>query len=520
MEIIGVLASWLTGKGVFFTNVVIAIIILVMYLRIPCFKHQRGLLNMLPGIFTSFGLLGTFVAIVNSLGDVSQDNLEVTQIINQLVPAFTSSIAGLICALFATLSAKIIFSIEDKKIENKIDGATPEETMIELRNGINNINTLLTTQSEMSQVYNDRLTSSISQQSVILEKFINDFVKKMDDIFVKMHGQIETQIQSFGEDQFRKSSVVLQEINKKFIDVTSSLQETQKSSVESMFKSTGEEMSTILSTFKNSMLEMSTKITHALNNISTSQQDKIEDIVNKYNDLSVQMTSQMQTGITAMQNLNNHNIDLISSFNTSFNESSQKLLLDASQMNTELIQSVQEMNSQNVTSFKDLNDSIYNSNKQFMEAANKMNQNVLSDIRTNLSETMNAITQQTSKQVKCLEDSIKATVTELKESYEFISDHVAELIGNYESAVVSYQDSLQNVHRLNESRENALKNFELGMKSVEKTNENINKGIEILSEREESIEKLVISIKEINTSIECLQNLEIQLNKITSQCED
>ena len=82
------LAVLLTGKGVFIVSIVIAVIFGFIYYK----NRSRQLLNSLPGLFTSLGLLGTFVAICNSLGDINQDSLEIDTIIRNLVPAFTSSI--------------------------------------------------------------------------------------------------------------------------------------------------------------------------------------------------------------------------------------------------------------------------------------------------------------------------------------------------------------------------------------------------------------------------------------------
>ena len=53
------LAVLLTGKGVFIVSIVIAVIFGFIYYK----NRSRQLLNSLPGLFTSLGLLGTFVAI-------------------------------------------------------------------------------------------------------------------------------------------------------------------------------------------------------------------------------------------------------------------------------------------------------------------------------------------------------------------------------------------------------------------------------------------------------------------------
>lgn len=123
------LAGILTGTGVFIASFILAVIFLVIYFK---YYKSRQLLNSLPGLFTSLGLLGTFVAICNSLGDINQDTLEIDTIIRELIPAFTSSIAGLIAAFFVTIFCKILYSTEDKQLDNKIEKKTPDECLYEL----------------------------------------------------------------------------------------------------------------------------------------------------------------------------------------------------------------------------------------------------------------------------------------------------------------------------------------------------------------------------------------------------
>ena len=66
------LSIFLNGTGVFVISVVIGLVFGFIYLS----TKSRQLLNSLPGLFTSLGLLGTFVAICNSLGEISEDSLQ------------------------------------------------------------------------------------------------------------------------------------------------------------------------------------------------------------------------------------------------------------------------------------------------------------------------------------------------------------------------------------------------------------------------------------------------------------
>ena len=72
--LITTLSLVLNGWGVLLLSIVIAFI---FYKVIYKQTKSRQLLNSLPGLFTSLGLLGTFVAICNSLGNIHEDSLEI-----------------------------------------------------------------------------------------------------------------------------------------------------------------------------------------------------------------------------------------------------------------------------------------------------------------------------------------------------------------------------------------------------------------------------------------------------------
>lgn len=244
----GPLAQWLTGNGVFLTSGFLTIIFGLIY----CKNKSRQLLNSLPGLFTSLGLLGTFVAICNSLGEIDQDSLEIDAIIRDLVPAFTSSIAGLVAAFIITIICKILYSYEDRRLDEKVKSNSPEECLYTLttltattNETLSKISQQLVDQSAKNEVYNDRLNTTIGEQSKILEQFINDFVKRMDDIFTKMHGQIEQNIKDFGEEQFKKCADTLEALTEKMSSLSTGLLEEQKTNVQQMIAGTNTELQSV-----------------------------------------------------------------------------------------------------------------------------------------------------------------------------------------------------------------------------------------------------------------------------------
>jgi gas vesicle protein len=249
--------------------------------------HSRPLLNSIPGIFTSLGLFGTFMSIVFALGNIKESDFstiraerdtEITvsqgmsvedevdaengvktadakstsdatdntiNIIKNLVPAFTSSILGLLLALLATVVCKIVFALEDNRLDKKIDGKTPEECLFGIMEQTSATTEILRTQESETKLYNEQLKSSIVEQNQILQKFIDGFVEKMGDIFDNMKSSIATQVESIGNDQLTKAGGILSSISEQLGAVTTQLLDAQKDSVKELVEKTNSQLETM-----------------------------------------------------------------------------------------------------------------------------------------------------------------------------------------------------------------------------------------------------------------------------------
>ena len=119
--------------------------------------------------------------------------------------------------------------------------------------------------------------------------------------------------------------------------------------------------------------------------------------------------------------------------------------------------------------------------------------------------------------IETFEKIMPENVEALEKSYAYISDHVRNIKGNYESAAQAYIDAVNNAHRMNESQENMLSTINDSMKHIVHTNEKVDEVIAVMEERQERIENLISHINEISTTIETLQKLESQLNRITNK---
>lgn len=424
-----------------------------------------------------------------------QDNLEIDTIITRLVPAFTSSIAGLISAFIATAVCKIWYSFEDRKLDEKVDKKSPEECLhsltllTEQTNGkLSTISQQLIDQAAKNETYNDRLNTTISQQSKILEQFINDFVKRMDDIFTKMHGQIEQNIKDFGEEQFKKCADTLEALTQKMSSLSTGLLEEQKTNVQQMIDGTNTELQSVSNTVTEQINALCTQMTSALSTLRTSQDERLTAIVSNYDALSERLSSQ----------------------NSEFAEKMN------AQMNAEY-EKIQEQSTNSLQQMVDLKDAYTEVNQEMLQSSTAMNREVSAELRNSLSTFVTDLQKAVTDEVNLLSTAIVTNVEALEKSYAYISDHVRNIKGNYESAAQAYIDAVNTAHRMNESQENMLTTINDSMKHVVHTNEKVDEVIAVMEERQERIENLISHINEISTTIEMLQKLESQLNRIANK---
>lgn len=72
------------------------------------------MLNYIPTVWTSLGILGTFVTIVYVLGDGTMVWSDINEMVKRISPAFETSIIGIIGAILTSIIAKMIYAKEDK----------------------------------------------------------------------------------------------------------------------------------------------------------------------------------------------------------------------------------------------------------------------------------------------------------------------------------------------------------------------------------------------------------------------
>ena len=499
-------------------------------------SHSRQLLNSIPTIWTSLGIFGTFCAICISLnhfsvGEGEQNMSLITSLISKLVPAFSTSIYGIIGAVITTLINKTRYQTEELLEFEQID--SPE-------NNIKALVELAREQQEQSRQYNEQLTKNILAQSEILQTFVNDFVAKMDVIFKKMESSIEQQVKAFGESQFEQSRQVIENMTKKMSEVSSGLLEQQNSNIKASMDATQQQLGEISSSLASMIENITSSSSSAVQALSDQQRESLTLMVQNQEALSTKLfevssdlleqqrdnikfsidSTQQQLGeissslASMIENITSSSSSAVQTLSDQQRESLTQLLQSQEALSSRLYEESAKTSEQMQAKMEKLGEQYAASNEEMLRIATEQNERVAEQLNESLSSVVAQISEAVKSECNCLTESITSVVTQLKVGYEFIDEHIAQIKSDYEQATLAYRDAVQNAHDNNETIENAIVRMDESLAAVEATNKSIKDILVLLETRQTNIDNLTQRIREIGEAIVTLQNLESTLNKL------
>ena len=171
---------------------------------------SKQLLNYLPNVWTSLGILGTFIAIVYSLEDLqnssSGNEINVIGLIEDIAPAFITSIIGICGAIITSIVIKIIYAIEEKKEEriyaDTVGGNISPELMLD------RINRSI-----------EKLINVTTQQESNIKSFLDNYMLQLDAFYNKIFESNKEQVRTLSDEYVQSVAQVLaganEEINKR-----------------------------------------------------------------------------------------------------------------------------------------------------------------------------------------------------------------------------------------------------------------------------------------------------------------
>jgi hypothetical protein len=196
-------------------------------------------------------------------------SLDLKEIISDLIPAFSTSIYGLVLAFLATCITKIVFAYEDAALANTLKYKDPEAALQALDDHV-----LALTEAEKQN--NEKLTDSIAKQSEILSKFVDSFIQEMQGCFTAMNTVVEERVTNFGTTQFTQSREILEGITRQLGDQAKTILDSHKESVKTMTESSSSDMEAIRTALTDAVEKLKTDTVSGIEALTQEQTAKLQ----------------------------------------------------------------------------------------------------------------------------------------------------------------------------------------------------------------------------------------------------
>ena len=267
------------NESVFILGLVMTVVFIVVYFTK---LKSKQLLNYLPNIWTSLGILGTFIAIVYSLEDLqnssSGNEINVIGLIEDIAPAFITSIIGICGAIITSIAIKIIYAIEEKKEEriyaDTVGGNISPELMLD------RINRSI-----------EKLINVTTLQESNIKSFLDNYMLQLDAFYNKIFESNKKQVQILSDEYVHSVVQVLagtnEEINKR---------------IDALLLSHSESIQEYLRTEQGKLDEVANEIKAFLNGVPESVNEMKVDMIDALRNAIIEKYNQLLEANTAFTN--------------------------------------------------------------------------------------------------------------------------------------------------------------------------------------------------------------------------
>lgn len=275
---------------------------------------SKQLLNYIPTMWTSLGVLGTFISLVESLADLQIDPTNIATLIDSISPAFVTSIIGISGAVFFSVIIKISYACQERreflKFPDEMKKLSPEECLYNVERLLFDAKTSLDVFPLSMQKQLNDLNSLIGNIAVTNERFLEDHLKQQEKFYNELHNAEGDRIVKIKNEYIK------------------SLEQLVERSDETIKNQVSEIISGHIVSIKDNIEKGNDAITHII--------DKQKDNLNKVADASLNAIENIQ------KNLEERNVEFCNSLLEKFQEFESSLASDEEQKLSEQVQDLKK----------------------------------------------------------------------------------------------------------------------------------------------------------------------------------
>ena len=244
---------------------------------------SKQLLNYTPNVWTSLGILGTFIAIVKSLGATGSNNLsDVNTLVSNIIPAFETSIIGIIGAIFSSIIIKIIYAIEEKKETERYiyevgHNIEPEIVLNKILNSIESNNQAVSV-----------LVESANNQERNLQDFLENHLVKLHEFYDGIFNSNKEQVQALSNEYIKNVHEIMENANNVIND-----------NIIQLVRSNSESIQNLLNEERFKLNEIADGIMSFLNGVPDSIEDVKTEFIDSLRNAIIEKYNQLLEGNNA-----------------------------------------------------------------------------------------------------------------------------------------------------------------------------------------------------------------------------
>lgn len=488
---------------------------------------SRPLLNYIPTVWTSLGILGTFVTIVYVLGDGTMVWSDINEMVKRISPAFETSIIGIIGAILTSIIAKMIYAKEDKDdVANyqKTFPYSPEQYIGYLHGEATALNKKMDAVTSYnnkilkqladilvsSQKHHDALIEESREQRSLAERMINDFTENLKDFYSTMYEEEKLHMQELTEQYLNGINQIITSTHGTIKSKFETLFTEHSNALKALMEEEGKQYAQLSKNIKEQICNDSQKIVESINETNKSQKDAIDTLIADNMSSLSKLSKDIQDGIAdvskgqvqLMQNITSdvcHSVEelvsefkvLISGLKENFDTLASNLPEDIKKAKEELLNTFTALTEKQYEELSNENKIFVNS---LLKKVEEYNKDITMKANDSQAEWLNAVNAELQRLLGRVDDDVKTNSNILKDTTKEINDKLVTIVGTLGTSTKDYNQLIGQLTTLVAALQKETNATEAYANSISSTNTQLS-----------AIQKLISDV--INKNLQLRQEL-------------
>lgn len=488
---------------------------------------SRQLLNYIPTVWTSLGILGTFVTIVYVLGDGTMVWSDINEMVKRISPAFETSIIGIIGAILTSIIAKMIYAKEDKDdVANyqKTFPYSPEQYIGYLHGEATSLNKKMDAVTSYnnkilkqladilvsSQKHHDALIEESRAQRSLAERMINDFTENLKDFYSTMYEEEKLHMQELTEQYLNGINQIITSTHGTIKSKFETLFTEHSNALKALMEDESKQYAQLSKDIKEQICNDSQKIVESINETNKTQKDAIDTLIADNTSSLNKISKDIQDGIAdvskgqvqLMQNITSdvcHSVEelvsefkvLISGLKENFDTLASNLPEDIRKAKEELLNTFTALTEKQYEELSNENKIFVNS---LLKKVEEYNKDITVKANDSQAEWLNAVNAELHRLLGRVDDDVKTNSNILKDTTKEINDKLVTIVGTLGTSTKDYNQLIGQLTTLVAALQKETNATEAYANSISSTNTQLS-----------AIQKLISDV--INKNLQLRQEL-------------